>query len=174
MPGRSWLLSAILSASMIFISVFIPVDAHSADLWPERLVRPSDQQLRERLLTAHMLRDEPLSTLAIVPPYQAIPDQTGNVQAISEQTTGDESASAYDIYMMGRALRTLGMFNQAGHAFFRAIEQSRPGSRLWQLALSQYISVSPHMPDPQMPDISGVPLTIMDERTLLHLTGFKL
>jgi tetratricopeptide (TPR) repeat protein len=40
------------------------------------------------------------------------------------------------------------------------------------MALREYISVSPNMPGATMPDISSVPLTSLDERTLLHLTGF--
>jgi hypothetical protein len=146
-------------------------NAYGADLWPERLVRPSDQQLRERILTTHMLKNEPLSTLAIVPGMDSN-GQGNSDKAISGGAASDEATGAYDHYMKGTALRSMGRFNQAGHAFFSAIEQSRPGSRLWQLALRQYITVSPHMPDPQMPDISGVPLTSLDERTLLHLTGF--
>jgi tetratricopeptide (TPR) repeat protein len=74
--------------------------------------------------------------------------------------------------MLGIALKSLGQFNQAGRSFLEALELSRPASRLWQMALREYISVSPHMPEATMPDISGVPLTSLDERTLLHLTGF--
>ncbi|MDF1535537.1 MAG: hypothetical protein P1S46_03415 [bacterium] len=140
--------AAVLSVSIIFI----PGHARCADLWPDRLVRTSDQHLRERLLTTHFILQDPLSVIALVP-------------------AGD-AAGAHDQYLLGTALRSVGRFHQAGRSFLRALELSQPGSSLWQLALRQYVSVSPYLPEAPIPDITGVPLAGLDEQTLLDLAGF--
>ena len=103
LADRALLLAAILSATMVITPSF----AHSADLWPERLVHTSDQQLRERLLTTHLYRKEPLSALAIVP--------------------ADEGAGAYDNYMKGIALRSTGKLTPGRAGLFQVgrVEQAR-------------------------------------------------
>jgi len=129
-----------------------PLGARAGDPLPTRLVRPMDTALRHRLATAYLVRGEPVDVNAIIPTR--------------------ENASAADHYNAGMALSLTGRYIQASEAFQRAISSSEPGSGIRLRALEQFLRMSPHNPDLDLPTLSHEEVKTLPPELSLALSGY--
>lgn len=132
--------------------ILYPLSAYGGDLMPERLVRPTDTVLRDRLATAYLVRGEPIEVNAILP--------------------DNEKASATDHYNAGMALSLMGRFIQASEAFHRAILNGEPGSETRLRAVEQFIRMSYYNPGLDLPPLENDELRTLQPELALALSGY--
>lgn len=132
--------------------ILYPLSTYGGDLMPERLVRPTDTVLRDRLATAYLVRGEPIEVNAILP--------------------DNEKASATDHYNAGMALSLMGRFIQASEAFHRAILNGEPGSETRLRAVEQFIRMSYYNPGLDLPPLENDELRTLQPELALALSGY--
>ena len=137
---------------ILLIIILHPLSAQAGDLMPERLVRPTDTALRDRLATTHLVRGEPIEVNAISP--------------------AKEEASATDHYNVGMALSLTGRYIQASEAFHRAILTSEPGSMTRLRAIKQFVRISYYNPGLDLPSLTNEELKTLQPDLSLALSGY--
>jgi tetratricopeptide (TPR) repeat protein len=119
---------------------------------PDRLVRPADTRLRDRIATAHLVNGQPHEVNALFP--------------------SDGEASAMDHYNVGAALSLTGRFIRASEAFHRAILESEPGSETRFRSIRQFIDVSGFNQDLDLPPLTNEELRTLRPDLSLALSGY--
>ncbi len=137
----------------ILLTVMLnPLGTQAGDLMPDRLVRTTDTELRNRLATAYLVRGEPLEVNAISP--------------------APENASAADHYNVGLAMVLTGRYIQASEAFHRAVSYSVPGSRTRSSAVEQFIRMSYYNPGLDLPNLDNEDTVAPGPDLALALSGY--
>jgi tetratricopeptide (TPR) repeat protein len=137
----------------ILITVILhPLNAQAGDLIPDRLVRPAEKLLRNRLATAHLVRGHPFEVNAIFPSV--------------------EVASALDHYNVGMAMSLTGRYIKASEAFQRTILNSEPASELRFRAIKQFIRMSGFNPGLDLPPLTNEELRTLRPDLSLALSGY--
>jgi len=135
-----------------FFLMLYPQGAHAGGSRPERLVRPQDTMLRDRLAIAHLVRGEPMDVIAITP--------------------ANDDAPAADHYNIGIAMSLTGRYIRALQAFHKAISRSEPGSETRLRSILQFIKLSGYYPGLELPPLSKEELAAPGPELSLALSGY--